>query len=95
MKKKKIDTLKIEGDFNKVVKLAVSGNPKPKESDYKQIRKKGENKVMDKWEFYQDSQGKWRWRRIAPNGRIVGASTEGYSNRQDCIDNARRNGYSG
>lgn len=48
---------------------------------------------MDKWEFYQDRKGKWRWKRIAPNGRIVGASTEGYSSRANCIANAKRNGY--
>jgi uncharacterized protein YegP (UPF0339 family) len=52
----------------------------------------GEN---DKWEFYQDSQSKWRWRRTSPNGNIVGASTEGYVNKSDCIDNAKRNGYRG
>ena len=49
----------------------------------------------DKWEFYQDSQDLWRWRRIAPNGRIVGSSSEGYKNKIDCIYNARRNGYTG
>lgn len=52
----------------------------------------GEN---DKWEFYKDASGKWRWRRTAPNGNIVGASSEGYVNKSDCIDNARRNGYKG
>jgi uncharacterized protein YegP (UPF0339 family) len=50
---------------------------------------------MDKWEIYQDSAKKWRWRRTAPNGNIVGASTEGYSNRADCVANAKRNGYTG
>ena len=50
---------------------------------------------QDKWEFYKDSAGKWRWRRIAGNGRIVGASSEGYVNKSDCIENARRNGYKG
>lgn len=52
----------------------------------------GEN---DKWEFYKDGSNEWRWRRIAPNGNIVGASTEGYKNKQDCIANAKRNGYKG
>lgn len=51
--------------------------------------------MPDKWEFYQDKQGLWRWRRIAPNGQIVGASTEGYKNKADCEANARRNGWSG
>jgi uncharacterized protein YegP (UPF0339 family) len=50
---------------------------------------------LDKWEFYQDNQGFWRWRRVASNGRIVGGSTEGYYNKLDCINNAKRNGYAG
>ncbi len=51
--------------------------------------------MNDRWEIYQDTQGMWRWRRIAPNGKVVGASTEGYRNRQDCVENARRHGYTG
>jgi uncharacterized protein YegP (UPF0339 family) len=51
--------------------------------------------MADKWEFYQDAQKMWRWRRIAPNGEIVGASTEGFHNRADCEANARRNGWRG
>jgi uncharacterized protein YegP (UPF0339 family) len=51
--------------------------------------------MADRWEFYKDSSGDWRWRRIAPNGRTVGASTEGYRNKSDCEDNARRNGWAG
>ena len=50
---------------------------------------KGEN---DKWEIYQDHRNEWRWRRTATNGRIVGASTEGYVKKQDCYENAERNG---
>jgi uncharacterized protein YegP (UPF0339 family) len=53
------------------------------------------NSQNDKWEFYQDSEAKWRWRRTASNGRIVGASTQGYVNKSDCIANARLNGYTG
>lgn len=49
----------------------------------------------DKWEFYQDSKKEWRWRRKASNGKIVGASTQGYVNKSDCISNAQRNGYKG
>jgi uncharacterized protein YegP (UPF0339 family) len=52
----------------------------------------GEN---DKWEFYQDKAGEWRWRRTATNGNIVGASTEGYFAKPDCEANARRNGWNG
>ncbi|HCW76200.1 MAG TPA: hypothetical protein DHU63_06640 [Candidatus Marinimicrobia bacterium] len=49
--------------------------------------------MSDKWEFYKDNQGQWRWRRTAPNGNIVGAATEGYVNKADCEGNARRNGW--
>ncbi len=51
--------------------------------------------MADRWEFYQDGKGDWRWRRIAANGKEVGASTEGYKNKSDCEANARRNGYTG
>lgn len=51
--------------------------------------------LQDKWEFYQDKANEWRWRRKASNGKIVGASSEGYSSKQNCIDNAKRNGYKG
>ena len=40
---------------------------------------------MDKWEFYKDAAHEWRWRRFAPNGQQVGASSEGYKNREDCV----------
>jgi uncharacterized protein YegP (UPF0339 family) len=52
-------------------------------------------KNMDKWDIYQDDDKQWRWRRTAPNGRIVGSSSEGYRNRADCVANAKRNGYTG
>ena len=48
----------------------------------------------DRWEIYKDGLADWRWRRTASNGKIVGASTEGYTNRSDCIDNAKRHGMS-
>ena len=45
---------------------------------------------MDNTYIYIDEAGEWRWRRIAPNGQCVGASTEGYKDRQDCIANLIR-----
>ncbi|MCH1918113.1 DUF1508 domain-containing protein [Shewanella sp. A3A] len=51
--------------------------------------------MNDTWDFYVDTAGEWRWRRTASNGRIVGASSQGYVNRADCVANARRNGYTG
>jgi uncharacterized protein YegP (UPF0339 family) len=32
--------------------------------------------MNDKWEFYKDGSDKWRWRRKASNGNIVGASSQ-------------------
>lgn len=51
--------------------------------------------MEDKWEIYKDNAGEWRWRRTASNGRIVGASSQGYVNRVDCVAHAERNGYEG
>ena len=36
--------------------------------------------------IYQDKKSEWRWN-IKVNGEIIGASTEGYINRKDCVDN--------
>ena len=47
----------------------------------------GEN---DKFEVYKDKRGEFRWRRIASNGKIVGASSEGYSKKADCEKNMNR-----
>ena len=49
----------------------------------------------DKWEFYQDKKGEWRWRRFAQNGRQVGRSSEGYKSRGDAEANAGRFGWAG
>jgi uncharacterized protein YegP (UPF0339 family) len=49
--------------------------------------------MTDRWEIYSDKAGEWRWRRTATNGRIVGASTEGYVKKSACVANARRHGY--
>lgn len=47
----------------------------------------------DKWTFYQDPKNDWRWKRQSTNNKLVGASTEGYKNKKDCLDNAVRHGY--
>lgn len=55
------------------------------------MEKKIEHK-KDKVELYKDKNDKWRWKRIAPNREVVGASTQGYANKSYCKENARRNG---
>lgn len=48
----------------------------------------------DKWEFYTDKKGEWRWRRTCcSNGQVVGSSHEGYVQREDCEENAERHGW--
>lgn len=49
----------------------------------------------DKWEFYTDKAGDHRWRRISPNGNIVGSASEGYSSKALAEANAERHGYRG
>jgi uncharacterized protein YegP (UPF0339 family) len=49
--------------------------------------------LNDKWQIYKDNKDEFRWKRTAPNGVIVGASTESYKNKADCISNATRNGF--
>ena len=45
---------------------------------------------QDKLEIYRDKRGKYRWRRTAPNGSIVGAASSGYERRKDCEANMNR-----
>lgn len=47
-----------------------------------------------RWEFYQDKKGEWRWKTFAKNGVQVGASTEGYTTKQNAVKNAKIMGYS-
>jgi len=30
--------------------------------------------MADKFDFYKDKKGEHRWRRVAPNGEVVGAA---------------------
>lgn len=42
--------------------------------------------TLPKLEIYKDSKNEWRWN-ISVNGKIIASSSEGYTNKQDCIDN--------
>lgn len=46
-----------------------------------------------KWYLYKDTAGHFRWNCKANNGEIVYASTQGYVNRVDCIENATTIGF--
>jgi uncharacterized protein YegP (UPF0339 family) len=63
-------------------------------------KKKGSNGILSsggnsKGELYKDDSGNWRWRLRAGNNKIVAASTEGYVNKSDAKENARKFGPKG
>jgi acyl carrier protein len=39
-----------------------------------------------KFNVFRDQAGEWRWNLRADNGRIIADSSEGYVNREDCLD---------
>ena len=41
-------------------------------------------------EVYEDASGKWRWRSVAKNGKVVDASEQGYSTKRYAIGKAER-----
>ncbi|GAB2677580.1 YegP family protein [Thalassiella azotivora] len=41
-------------------------------------------------ELYRDSTGRWRWRFVAVNGRVLADSGEGYWRRRDAIAGVER-----
>lgn len=43
-----------------------------------------------KFKLYTDKRGKWRWQLKDAQGRILGASTQGYVNRKDMLENRGR-----
>ena len=51
------------------------------------------DKKLDNWQFYKAKNNHWRWRCVASNGEIIGASHEGYANKKNCLANAYRFGY--
>jgi len=44
------------------------------------------------WEVYEDTAGSWRWRKRTDDGTVVLVSTQGFSSRSKCVDNAVCNG---
>ena len=45
---------------------------------------------LTKLHLYFDKKGKCRWRLIAGNGRTIGASSQGYSTKENCKKNYRQ-----
>ncbi len=41
---------------------------------------------MGKFHIYNDAGGAFRWRLVAPNGKIIADSAEGYTSKQSCLE---------
>jgi uncharacterized protein YegP (UPF0339 family) len=50
---------------------------------------------LPRWEIYQDTTNRWRWRKFDERGKIQATSPTGFSSRELCILNARKAGYTG
>jgi uncharacterized protein YegP (UPF0339 family) len=48
---------------------------------------------MDTIHVYRDDAGEYRWRRVAPNGRTVSDSGEGYTRLGDAAGAAQREAH--
>lgn len=44
----------------------------------------------DRMLVYRDRAGRWRWRRTAPNGEVIGASHQGYATAHLAHENIER-----
>ena len=50
--------------------------------------------AVDRWFFYQDVANLWKWARIDVFGTVLSYSGAAFASRGECVDDARRNGYS-
>ena len=39
------------------------------------------------FKIYKDKRGKFRWRVVAENGKVVGSSSQGFASRSLAVDN--------
>ena len=48
---------------------------------------------MERWFFYQDAAGLWKWARLDIVGTILGHSGGSFETREACVEHARQSGY--
>ena len=48
---------------------------------------------VERWFFYQDTAGLWKWARLDIVGTILGHSGASFATREECVEHARRSGY--
>lgn len=49
--------------------------------------------AIERWFFYQDHAGLWKWARLDVVGTVLGHSGGSFETREACVDHARRSGY--
>lgn len=49
--------------------------------------------AIDRWFFYQDVANLWKWARIDVFGTVLSYSGAAFATRDECVDDARRSGY--
>jgi hypothetical protein len=49
--------------------------------------------VDDRWEFYRDPEGRWRWQKLDDDGSVTRLSSYSYGHLLECVSNAREQGY--
>ena len=49
--------------------------------------------TLERWFFYQDVANLWKWARIDVFGTVLSYSGASFATRDECVDDARRNGY--
>jgi hypothetical protein len=52
-----------------------------------------ENRILERWFFYQDAASLWRWARLDVLGSVLGYSAAAFDSREACVGDARRLGY--
>jgi len=45
-----------------------------------------ESLAMGRFHIFTDGGGAYRWRLVAPNGKIIADSGEGYTSKQSCLE---------
>ena len=54
-----------------------------------------ESSMMERWFFYQDAAGLWKWARLDLLGAVLGHSGCSFGTRDACVEHAALNGYEG
>ena len=54
---------------------------------------RSESAMLERWFFYQDAAGLWKWARLDVLGTVLGHSGGSFETRDACVEHATLNGY--